>query len=145
MTRIDRRRLENGVFPYHCQVATRFADLDQLGHVNNVAVTGILAEARYGFFLAFDLISGVHSRVVVAASIIEFGGEMLCPDPVHISVGLLEIGRTSFRLGQIAIQNSRIGAYAEIVQVMRNDDGPLPLPSEWRTKLETLKVIYPGQ
>ena len=32
-----------------------------------------------------------------------------------------------------------------LVQVMRNDDGPLPWPSEWRTKLETLKVAYPGQ
>ena len=52
MTRLDRRRLEIGVFPYRCQVATRFADLDQLGHINNVAVTGILAGgARMAFCL----------------------------------------------------------------------------------------------
>jgi acyl-CoA thioester hydrolase len=145
MTRLDRRRLENGVFPYHCQVPTRFADLDRLGHINNVATAEILEEARSRLFHTFDLIGGIHCQLVVAGSIIEFGDEMLWPDPVHISVGLLDVGRTSFRLGQLAVQNSRIGAYAEIVLVMRNDEGPLPLPDEWRNKLETLRIVHPGR
>jgi acyl-CoA thioester hydrolase len=140
MTRLDRGRLDGGVYPYHCQVAMRFADLDQLGHANNVAVAAILQEARLRFIQAFDLIGVVRCELVVAASLIEFAHEMLYPDPIQVAIGVLDIGRTSFRLGQVARQNDRVGAYAEVVQVSRNGQGPVPLPDEWRGKLERMKM-----
>jgi acyl-CoA thioester hydrolase len=141
VTRIDRARLENGVFPHRCQIATRFSDLDQIGHVNNVAAAEILQEGRALFVRAAGLLTGdPRPQVVVASSLIEFASDLLSPDPVEVSTGLLEIGRTSFRLGQIARQGSSIGLYAEIVQVLRDAQGPLPIPADWRTKLESLRI-----
>jgi acyl-CoA thioester hydrolase len=141
MTRIDRARLQEGVFPHRCEIATRYSDLDQLGHVNNVAAAEILQEARARFVAAADLTWGnPRPQVVVASSLIEFVSDLTSPEPVEVSTALLEIGRTSFRLGQVARQGRGIGLYAEIVQVVRDAQGPMPIPDDWRTKLESLRL-----
>jgi len=145
MTRLDRTRLEGGTFPFHCEIPTRYADIDQLGHVNNVALAEILQEARLRFILAFDLIGASRCQLVIAASHIEFSQELLYPDPVHVAVGVLEVGRTSYRYGQIASQNGRAGAYAEVVQVTRVGPGPVPLPEDWHAKLARMMITYAGR
>jgi hypothetical protein len=33
-----------------------------------------------------------------------------------------------------------VGLYAEIVQVLRDDQGPMVIPADWRTKLESMRV-----
>jgi acyl-CoA thioester hydrolase len=142
--RIERAKLERGVFPYTCQVATRYSDLDQLGHVNNVAVAAIFQEGRNRFIRGVDLMGLARCDLVVAALNIEFASDLYHPDPIDLSVGILDIGRTSFRFGQIASQNGRIGAYAEVVQVARDKNGPIPLPDAWRAKLESLKIADSG-
>ena len=65
---------------------------------------------------------------------------MLWPQAIEVSTGVLDIGRTSFRLGQIARQQDMTGAYAEIVLVMRDEAGPAPLPEAWHGKLDALKI-----
>jgi acyl-CoA thioester hydrolase len=137
--RIDRSRLERGL-PFGCQVATRYSDLDVIGHVNNVAVAMIFQEGRNRFFRSFEHIRAVRCDIVVASLNIEFASDLFHPDPVEVSVGVLEIGRSSFRLGQVATQNGRVGAYAEVVQVARDGNGPMALPESWRVWLETVKV-----
>ena len=143
MARLDRARLTDGTFPFHCEVATPFTDVDVLGHINNVAMAAIFQEARACFARAFDLTNVIRGRRVVVASVtIEFADELFHPDPVQVSVGVLEIGRTSYRLGQVARQNGRIGAYAEIVLGASDKTGTVPFGEEWRAKLESLKVVH---
>lgn len=145
MSRLDRLRLENGVYPICCEIATRFADVDVLLHINNVAVAEILQEGRTRFAHAFDLVRAVQGkRVMVVSQTIEFAGEMHHPDPIQVSVGILEIGRSSYRIGQVARQNGTIGAYAETVLVAGDESGPVPIHEAWRRKLESLKIREPS-
>src|SRR4051812_45343941 len=100
MLRIDRARLTNGVFPFSCELPTRFTDLDVQGHVNNVAMAGIVQEGRARFSYAQDFAGFMKGRSLAVVSLtIEFAAEAKYPDPVELSVGVLDVGRTSYRLG----------------------------------------------
>lgn len=141
MARLDRARLAAGIYPCRFEVATRFSDLDVQMHVNNVAVAGIVQEGRARFSAENKLAAFVRDRSVMVASLtIEYADEMGHPAPVEVSVGVIEIGRTSYRLGQVLRQSGVIGAYAEIVMVAGKDGAPTPLDDAWRGKLESLKI-----
>jgi len=134
--RIDRERLQPGRFPFRYEMQTRFADLDKVGHVNHVNLTAFLQEGRNRFIHAFELMKVAPCGLVVAAMNIEFAGDLFHPDPIEIYTGILELGRSSARFGQIACQHGRIGAYAEVVQVARGEHGAVALPDAWRPLLE---------
>jgi acyl-CoA thioester hydrolase len=53
----DPSLLEPGRYPFHCRIEPRFGDLDPNMHLNNVALAGILEEARVRFHRA----SGYHT------------------------------------------------------------------------------------
>ena len=138
--RIDRARLQRDAFPFHVDIATRFADLDVIGHVNNVAAAGILMEGRNRFIHHSEIYKNAHAQLVVASTLIEYAADLLHPAPIEVSVGVLDIGRSSIRLAQIAAQEGRIGVYAEIVQVTRDDKGSTAIPEAWRPLLEALRM-----
>ncbi len=138
--RIDRERLQPDNFPFHYEMQTRFADLDKVGHVNHVNLTAFFQEGRNRFIYAFDLIKAAHCGLVVAALNIEFAGDLFHPDPIEIYTGLLDVSRSSFRVAQIACQNGRIGAYAEVVQVARDEHGSVALPEAWRPILQRMMI-----
>ncbi|MFT4046430.1 MAG: thioesterase family protein [Solimonas sp.] len=138
--RIDRARLQRGAFPYRCEIATRFSDLDVIGHVNNVAAADILMEGRNRFLHHSRIFESERTQLVVASSLIEYAADLLHPQPIEVSVGVLEIGRSSLRLGHIAWQNGRTAVYAEVVQVARDANGPVPIPDAWRAILEPMRI-----
>ncbi len=139
--RIDRARLDTGVFPYRFEIGTRFSDMDKVGHVNNVAVADLLQEGRNRFIHALDLMGAAPCALVVASLNVEFAGDLFHPAPVEISIGVLEIGRSSYRIGEVIRQSGRIAVYAEVVQVARNGSGATALPEPWRPLLETARII----
>ncbi len=130
--RIDRERLQPKNLPFSYEMQTRFADLDKVGHVNHVNLTAFFQEGRNRFIYACDLMALAPCPLVVAALNIEFAGDLFHPEPIEIFTGLLEVGRSSFRVGQIACQHGRVGAYAEVVQVARGEQGSIALPDAWR-------------
>lgn len=138
--RIDRERLQPGNFPFRYEMQTRFADLDKVGHVNHVNLTAFFQEGRNRFIYAFELMKAAPSGLVVAAMNIEFAGDLFHPDPIEIYTGILEVGRSSARFGQIACQNGRVGAYAEVVQLARGEHGSVALPDAWRPILERARI-----
>lgn len=138
--RIDRKRLQPNNFPFSYEMQTRFADLDKVGHVNHVNLTAFFQEGRNRFIYACDLMGLAPCPLVVAALNIEFAGDLFHPDPIEVHTGLLELGRSSFRVGQIAYQNGRVGAYAEVVQVARVENGSVALPDAWRPILERMMI-----
>lgn len=138
--RIQRDRLKPGNFPFCYEMQTRFSDLDKVGHVNHVNLTAFFQEGRNRLIYEFELIKAAHCSLVVAALNVEFAGDLFHPDPIEIYSGLLEVGRSSFRVGQIACQNGRVGAYAEVVQVARGEQGPTPLPEAWRPILAKMLI-----
>jgi len=142
--RIDRARLEHGVFAHRFEIGTRFSDMDKVGHVNNVAVTDLLQEGRNRFIHALKLMDAAPCGLVVASLNVEFAGDLFHPAPVEISVGVLEIGRSSWRIGEVIRQHGRITVYAEVVQVARNDGGATAIPEAWRPLLEAARIPLGG-
>jgi acyl-CoA thioester hydrolase len=138
--RIDRARLQRQGFAFAFDMQTRFSDIDKIGHINNVAIASLFQEGRNRFIHASEIYKLAHCDLVVASASFEYAGDLFHPAPVEIAVGVLEIGRSSFRFGQIASQHGRIGAYAEVVQVARDASGSIALPDVWRAKLEALKI-----
>jgi len=79
-------------------------------------------------------------QTVVAALSIEFADEMYFPGVIEVSTGVLQIGRTSVTVGQIARQGGRITMYAETVLVLTGEAGPTPIPDAVRAVYERLSL-----
>lgn len=141
MARIDRQRLDGAAFPTTMTVATRFSDMDTLGHINNAAAAVLLQEARAGMNRQAgysELREGL--RPVVASLTIEYAGEMHHPEPVEIATGVLSVGRTSVVVGQVGRQGGRPTLYAETVIVMTDGKEPTPIPDSLRAAYERVKI-----
>jgi acyl-CoA thioester hydrolase len=137
MVRLDRQRLQNATFPEKVEIPTRFDDLDVQGHVNNVAVAVLFQEARGRFnkgHVAGWLKDG--RGLVVGSLFIDYAGSMFYPDPVEIETGVLEISNKSYVLGQVARQNGRIAAFAEVTMVVTDNGRAAAMPDELRAALE---------
>ncbi len=84
---------------YTCEIEVRWADFDQLGHVNNVKYLEYAQEARIRFFSAclHEAFGRRESRMVIRKNEIEY----LRPyddltEPLYIDIELTNIGRTSY-------------------------------------------------
>jgi acyl-CoA thioester hydrolase len=141
MARVDRKRLEEGVFPHVVQIETRYADLDRQGHVNNVAAAALLQDAR----TLFDIAGGLRplmgaARQVVAGFAIEYAGEMGFPGTLEVRSGILEMGRSSILMGQLGRFDGRTTLYAECVLVLTDANGPAAMPAVLREAYERLTI-----
>lgn len=142
MIRLDRQRLQGATFPERMEIATRIADLDVQGHVNNVAVATILQESRGRFNKArVASLLGPGDGMVVGGLFIEYAGQMYFPEPLEVSIGALEIGRSSYALGQIVRQDGRITAYAEVSMVIIREGRAAPLSDTLRAALEAASIV----
>src|SRR3546814_206676 len=99
--RSDPHRRELAAYPFRLELGLRFGDLDPNWHLNNVATARLYEEARVRFHVAqreaMPEVSSTH--VLVAHVAIDYLGEGGWPKPVTVGVGVVEIGRSSYRLG----------------------------------------------
>jgi acyl-CoA thioester hydrolase len=131
--RIDRTRLNAISFPDIARVQTRFYDVDVQGHVNNTASVIILQEARASFNVMTRMQEYLNPiRVLVASLTVEFAAELYHGAPIEVGTGVLSVGRTSVRLGQVARQDGIPSLYAETVMVFTNIHGPTLIPTGLR-------------
>lgn len=141
MARIDRARLDSGIFPVRLIMQTRFDDLDFQGHINNVAVVVLLQEARVDFNRQVGLRGDMAGlRIMAAGFTVEYAGELRYPEPVETASGVLAVGRTSFTLGQVMLQKDMPKAYSEATLVFADDSGPAAIPDAIRRRLELLML-----
>jgi len=132
MAKPDPALLDPARYPFVRRIDPRFSDLDVNGHVNNVALAGILEDARSRFhdISGFsDLLTDLRS--LMASVTIDYLAEGYYPDPIDVHVAVASLGRTSHSLAQLAVQGSRILACARTVHVTVNGHGPAPTPPEF--------------
>jgi acyl-CoA thioester hydrolase len=125
MPKPDPLLLDPARYPFQFEITPRFTDVDVNLHINNVALVGLLQESRVRFhdMTAFPYsASGVTSMVAHFA--IDYLGEGLYPDPLTVHIGAIAIGRTSHTLGQLAVQQGQLIAYAQTVLVCVDDHKP---------------------
>lgn len=107
----------------------RYADLDTVGHVNSVAYAVFCENGRAAFWsqVGRPLHQPGHGIVVVHASL-DYHSEMRYPGSVDVGTRVLDVGRTSMRLGYGTFQDDACSATMETVCVLVDDHGRRPIP-----------------
>lgn len=133
MAKPDPALLDPARYPFACEIATRFADLDTNQHLNNVALASIVEDARVRFHAA----SGYHVAMsgwaaMVVNLTIDFLGQGYYPAPVTVHSAAVSLGRTSYGLAQLVTQRETVIAVARSVLVCVRDGRPSPVPDAFR-------------
>lgn len=133
MPKPDPALLDSARYPFACEIATRFADLDTNQHLNNVALAGIIEDARVRFHGAsgYHVVMAGWAAMVVNLTI-DFLGQGYYPAPVTVHSGAISVGQTSYALAQLVTQGETVVALARSVMVCVRDDRPSPLPDAFR-------------
>jgi acyl-CoA thioester hydrolase len=129
-------RLSRAAYPYFRTVPARFGDMDEEGHLNNVALAGFYEEARVSF-LRHHLKSkdGHDFRFVIANMNISYLAEAHYPGDYDVGVGVSRIGNSSFNLGAGLFLNDACLGVMDTVQVVIVDDKPAAIPVHVRDAL----------
>jgi len=107
-------------FPAKTYDKVRFADTDQLGHVNNAVFSTFFETGRAEFALLEDKIIDDHCTIVIANIEINFLEEISWPGTVEIGTLVKKIGNSSVALYQRLFQNGKCVADANSVMVQMN-------------------------
>jgi acyl-CoA thioester hydrolase len=121
----------------------RFGDTDKLGHVNNAAFSTYLETGRTRFLLDPNKpMRHAGTSFVIAKLILDFKAEMHWPGEAHIGTRCKSIGRSSFVLEQVIVQNDVVCALAETVMVMFDEATrkSTPLPDIAIARLKAMQV-----
>jgi acyl-CoA thioester hydrolase len=125
-------------------IATRWADNDAYGHVNNTvyyqwfdtAVNAWLVEAGL-----LDIERGDPIGLVVETGCAYFA-PLSFPGDVEVAIAVDKLGSSSvtYRIGVFGVGAAEPSAQGHFthVYVGRDSRRPAPLPDAWRAKLETL-------
>jgi acyl-CoA thioester hydrolase len=128
-------RLDPAHYPFTTAIATRWADLDFLGHINNVSMAGLFEEGRGKFNRSLALGRGGDGvRWLIAGVTIAYLAEAHHPDDVHIASGIGHVGRSSWQIVSAAFQNGQCVATCDTIIVFTDKSGAQPMPAAFRDK-----------
>lgn len=137
MAKPDPSLLDPARYPFDTEVDVRFSDMDVNRHVNNVSLSNFVEEGRVRFHRA----SGYHTAIagigsMVASVAIEYVGQAYYPGTLHLRAGATHMGRTSYTLELLIMQDDRPLVFARSVMVCTKDGKPHPIPEEFRHAVE---------
>ena len=121
-------------YPFSIELATRFADLDTLRHVNNVAIAELFEESRvrFGIFSRDMTFTDMPApgRLVNVSVLINYLGEVFYPDTVTVAVGVCHIGTSSHTLSCLMLQQGKPVAHSRSTLVRSDGGKSQPLPAD---------------
>ena len=133
-------------YPVWREIATRWADNDAYGHVNNVVHYSWFDTAVNAWLIEnglLDVAEGDPIGLVVETGC-RYAGSLTYPEPVEIGLGVQRLGGSSvtYRLGVFAkgAENASAEGHFTHVYVGRESRRPVALPEAWRAKLETIRL-----
>ncbi len=92
---------ERAGYAYFVRHSLRFADLDALGHVNNLATAALFESVRVSFLAEAGMpVSAPERGFVIARMTVDYLRELHFPGEVEIGTRVLRIGRSSVTIGQ---------------------------------------------
>lgn len=141
MSRPEQWRLSPDAYPFTAAIPTRWADLDLLGHINNVSMAGLFEEGRGRFNRSLDLHRGDRSvRWLIAAVSLNYLAEAHHPYDVTIASGIGHIGSRSWTILSGAFQNGICVATCDTTLVYTDASGPIAFPEDFNAKFEAMRV-----
>ena len=124
--------------------ATRWADNDAYGHVNNTVYYQWFDSAVNAWLVGqglLDIAAGDPIALVVETRCAYFAS-LSFPGDVEVGLALAELGRSSirYRIGVFAPGDDTAAAAGEFVHVAvaRAERRPVPWPEQWRAAFATL-------
>ena len=134
-------QLDRASYPFGHLTETRFADLDLLGHINNVSMAGLFEHGRGMFNHAIEVERRAPGqRWLIVRVEINYLEESFFPAPVDIASGIGRIGTSSWDIASAAFQNGKCVATCMTTIVLTNDHGPSPIPQDLREEFDRLRV-----
>ena len=125
---------------YFVSVQTRFQDVDANGHVNHGVFPAYVEEGRLA--MRRELLGAGESDKswVIAGLALQYLKPLLYPHPVEVGISLVQVGRTSFRLGYGLFAGVDCAAIAETrsVHVDRATGTSVPLPDDFARRIAAL-------
>lgn len=119
--------------PYEFILDLRWSDVGPQGHVSNVRIVEFAAEARMRFHVLHLEMPPEGIGWVVAHQAVDHHAEVVAGAELRMLVGILHLGRTSFRLRQQGVQHGRSAFTVETVLVHLDEKGrPRPVDPEVR-------------
>ena len=134
-------RLDQSAYPFTFTVPTRWADLDQLGHINNVSMAGLFEEGRGRFTSSLGLVrSSRDIRWLIVAVSINYLAEAHHPHDLIVASGIGLIGTRSWTVFSAAFQNGVCVATCDTATVYTDKTGAAPIPEDYLAKLTAMKI-----
>lgn len=115
MDRHDLRRFRLDYYPHAVEIASRYADVDDLGHINNLALAAVYEDGRTRFYMDYGVWTAPQARdaigaegvIMVASLKIDFIAETHYPAPIVIHNAVVRVGEKSFSTHQLATQDDK--------------------------------------
>lgn len=144
MAKPESWRLQAGNYPVFIVIPPRYADLDTLGHINNVAMAAMFETAR----IHFHHLLGHHPadagvRWLVAAVNLSYVAEAHFPYDVAIYSGIGKIGNSSWTLYSAAFQQGECVATCDTVMALQGPKGSKVIDRHVRAVMES-NMAAPG-
>ncbi len=143
--KFDPVRLDAARYPFAMTVAPRFADMDILKHINNLALAEYHEEARTRFvtkvFGDDFLFRARDYRLLVARASYDYLREAHYPQPLEACAGLAHIGNASYEIAMALFQGGHCVCLADVVTVCVTANGATRLPDDLRAALEPWGLI----
>ena len=124
--------------------ATRWADNDAYGHVNNTVYYEWFDSAVNAWMVEqgmLDIVNGDPIALVVETRC-TYAAPLAFPEPVEVGLAADELGRSSirYRIGVFRQGSDSAAAEGQFVHVVvdRETRRPVEIPAEWRDKLESI-------
>ena len=135
-------RLRVDCYPVLDEIAARYGDMDANAHLNNLALESLHENARATMnarlYPAAYRTGGRPFRLVTSQNAVHFLAEAHWPVTIQTGAGVGRIGRTSYVASTgLFVAGTCIGV-CDTVLVLLGDDGPEPIPDEFRAALETV-------
>lgn len=126
-------------------IQMRFADVDMLGHVNNVNQQHYLDVGKTDFFRRLLGIESYREKegLITVATSSNYQAQIRLYEPIVVRTTVRQIGNKSFTLSQQIVnsENQEIKTDSSAVMVTFDFEKQesIPIPPKWRTALEEAK------
>ena len=145
--RPDPLRLKPESYPFVGEIAARYGDMDANAHLNNLALESLHENARASMnrhLLPQAYSTGARRmRLVTSQNAVHFLAEAHWPAMIQTGAGVGRIGRTSYVASTgLFIDDTCIGV-CDTVLVLLGDDGPVPIPDDFRAGLQRVLLGSP--
>lgn len=139
MPKPDPALLDPARYAFRCAIETRYRDLDSNLHINNGVFASLLEEGRVRFHRASrfgNIADDPGASAMVVSVAIDYLGESHFPEPLEMNIGVGRIGRSSYDLCQLVMQQKNVVAFATVTLVCLKNGRPHAIPAEHRDQAQ---------